>query len=321
MTVEQKKKTLSIGGFFRSYGIHIGLVLMILVTACASDIFLRPSNLINILRQVSINGILAVGMTLIIISGGIDLSVGSVIGLVGYTVTVTMQYGVLFALTAGLAVGGLFGLVNGLLITKIAIPPFVATLGTMVAGRAVVVVLTGGYPIIPVDNAVFQWIGAGYLGPLPAPVIICVLIFALFIWVMGRTKFGRYVYSVGSNEEASTFSGIKVERIRIAVYVISGLLFAISGMVLTSRLYSSGPLSGNGYETDAIAAAVIGGTSMMGGEGRLSRTVIGVLILGVLSNIFSLLGVAADYQGIFKGVIIIIAVGMDTYSKKRKGNV
>ncbi len=316
-----KKRKIHFFDFFRRYGIHIGLILMIVVTALASDVFLRPSNLINILRQVSINGILAVGMTMIIISGGIDLSVGSIIGVVGYTVATTMQYGFFPAILAGLCVGALFGLVNGLLITKIAIPPFVATLGTMVAGRAIVVVLTGGYPLIPVDDPIFQWIGAGYIGPIPVPVVICMLVFILFIWVMKHTKFGRYVYSVGSNEEASAFSGVKVERIRLMVYAISGILFAISGIVLTSRLYSSGPLSGNGYETDAIAAAVIGGTSMMGGEGRLSRTVIGVLILGVLSNIFNLLGVAADYQGIFKGIIIIFAVGMDTYSKKRKSKV
>ena len=308
------------GEFFRRYGIHIGLLVMVIITACASDVFLRPSNLINILRQVSINGILAVGMTMIIISGGIDLSVGSIIGVVGYVVATMMQYGFFPAMLCGIAAGAIFGLVNGFLITKIAIPPFVATLGTMVAGRAIVVVLTGGYPFIPVENALFKWIGAGYIGVIPVPVVICALAFIIFIWVMGRTKFGRYIYSVGSNEEASTFSGIKVDRIRMKVYVISGILFAISGIVLTARLYSTGPLSGDGYETDAIAAAVIGGTSMMGGEGKLSRTVIGVLIMGVLSNMFNLLGIAADYQGIFKGIIIIIAVGMDTYSKKKKGN-
>lgn len=316
----KKLRSFRLGDFFRKYGIHIGLIVMMAITACISDVFLRPSNLINILRQVSINGILAVGMTMIIISGGIDLSVGSIIGVVGYVVAIVMQYGFFPAILCGLAAGALFGLINGFLITKIAIPPFVATLGTMVAGRAVVVVLTGGYPFIPVDNALFQWLGAGYIGPIPVLVVICALCFAVFIWVMGRTKFGRYVYAVGSNEEASTFSGIKVDRIRMKVYVLSGILFAISGIVLTARLYSTGPLSGDGYETDAIAAAVIGGTSMMGGEGKLSRTVIGVLILGVLSNIFNLLGIDADYQGIFKGIIILIAVGMDTYSKKKKSN-
>lgn len=316
----KKLRSFRLGDFFRKCGIHIGLIVMMAITACISDVFLRPSNLINILRQVSINGILAVGMTMIIISGGIDLSVGSIIGVVGYVVAIMMQYGFFPAILCGLAAGALFGLINGFLITKIAIPPFVATLGTMVAGRAVVVVLTGGYPFIPVDNALFQWLGAGYIGPIPVLVVICALCFAVFIWVMGRTKFGRYVYAVGSNEEASTFSGIKVDRIRMKVYVLSGILFAISGIVLTARLYSTGPLSGDGYETDAIAAAVIGGTSMMGGEGKLSRTVIGVLILGVLSNIFNLLGIDADYQGIFKGIIILIAVGMDTYSKKKKSN-
>lgn len=312
------KNQWSVGSFFRTFGIHIGLAAMVIVTAMMSDVFLRPSNLINILRQVSINGILAVGMTMIIISGGIDLSVGSVIGVVGYVVAATLQYGLIPALLLGLAVGGLFGLINGFLVTKLAIPPFVATLGTMVAGRSVVVVMTGGYPMIPVENAVFKWIGAGYIGSIPVPIIICALAFAVFIWIMHKTKFGRYIYAIGSNAEASSYSGVKVDRIRLKVYATSGVLFAISGIVLTSRLYSTGPLSGQGYETDAIAAAVIGGTSMMGGEGKLSRTVIGVLILGVLSNLFNLLGVAADYQGIFKGLIIVIAVGLDTYSKKKK---
>lgn len=309
---------LSFTEFLRRYGIHVGLILMVVITASASDIFLSQNNLINILRQVAVNGILAVGMTMIIISGGIDLSVGSIVAVSGYMVASTMHFGIVPALGLGLLVGALFGLINGLLITKIGIPPFVATLGTMVAGRGIVVVLTKGYPITPAENATFKALGAGYVGPIPVPVIICVVIFVVFGWIMKRTKIGRYIYAIGSNEEAATFSGVKVDKIRIMVYTLSGILFAIAGIVLTSRLYSSGPLAGSGFEMDAIAAVIIGGTSMMGGEGALSRTVIGVLILGVLSNIFNLLGVPSDYQGILKGLIIVVAVGIDTYSRKNK---
>lgn len=315
--MEGMSKKINLAAFLRKYAIHIVLIVMVIGTSLVSDVFLRPSNLINILRQVSVNGILAVGMTIVIISGGIDLSIGSMIGLVGYVIAVTMQYGFLQAMLLGLLVGIVFGSINGFLVTKIAIPPFVATLGTQVVGRAVVVVLTGGYPLIPEQDALFKWIGTGYIAKIPIPVIICAITFAAFVWIMNCTRFGRYVYAVGSNEEASNYSGILVDRVRLKIYAIMGLLSAVAGIVLTSRLYASGPLSGEGYETDAIAAAVIGGTSMMGGEGQVSRTILGVLILGILSNIFNLLGVAADYQGIFKGIIIILAVGVDTYSKKK----
>ena len=311
-----ENKKISIADFLRKYGIYVVLVLLVVITPLFSDVFLRPANLINVLRQISINGILSVGMTMIIITAGIDLSVGACLGLVGHVVARTMEYGVVLALTLGLVTGVLFGLLNGLLITKVAIPPFIATLGTQVAGRSLVVVLTGGYPYVPVSNSFFRWIGAGYLGLFPIPVVICAILFTVFIWVINKTRFGRYIYAIGSNEEASQFSGVKVENIRLMVYGISGFLLAIGSIVLTSRLYSTGPLSGQGYETDAIAAAVIGGTSMMGGEGKLSRTIIGVLLLGVLSNVFNLLGIASDYQGIFKGLIILTAVGIDTYTKK-----
>lgn len=313
------KSVKKIGGdILKRYGIVLVLILMVGFTACMSEVFLKPSNLINILRQVSINGILAAGMTMVIISGGIDLSVGATMGIAGIVLARTIHHGIGVALCSAMLAGVLIGMVNGALITKIGIPPFVATLGTNIALRAVCVVLTGGYPIIPESNAGLSWMGAGDILGLPIPVIICTIVFSVFIFVMSNTRFGRYVYAVGSNEESSNYSGIKVFKTRITVYAIMGLLSATAGIVLVSRLNSTGPLTGNGYETDAIAAAVIGGTSMMGGEGRLSRTIIGVLILGVLSNLFNLLGVAADYQGIFEGAIIILAVGADTYSKMKK---
>ena len=316
--METKTQKFKIGDILKRYGIIIVLILMIVFTALKSEVFLRPSNLINILRQVSINGILAVGMTMVIISGGIDLSVGATMGIAGIVLARTIHLGIVPSIICALASGVVVGLLNGTLVTKIGIPPFVATLGTNIAFRAVCVVLTGGYPLIPEASAGLKWIGAGKVSGIPVPVIICSLAFAVFIFVMNKTRFGRYIYAVGSNEESSNYSGIKVPKTRITVYAIMGFLSALAGIVLVSRLYSTGPLTGNGYETDAIAAAVIGGTSMMGGEGRLARTIIGVLILGVLSNLFNLLGVAADYQGIFEGAIIILAVGADTYSKMKK---
>lgn len=305
----------------KKYGVHLGLVMMVVVTAAVSDVFLTPNNLINVFRQVSINGILAVGMTIIIIAGGIDLSVGSILGFVGYFLAITLHLGVIPAILIALAIGGFLGLINGLLITKLAIPPFIATLGTMVMHRGMLAVLTKGYPIVPVKNLYFKNIGSGYLGPIPIPIIIVVIIFVFFGWIMKNTKSGRYIYAVGSNEEASRCSGIKVDNVRLMVYVVAGVLYAVAAIILTSRLYSTGPLTGSGYELDAIAAPVIGGTSFMGGEGTIPNTGVGVLILGMLQNIFNLLGIRADYQGVFKGLIIIVAVGLDTSLKKIKGGL
>lgn len=308
----------SIKNVFRKYGIHIGLIFMVVITASISNVFLTPNNLINIFRQITINGILSVGMTMIIISGGIDLSVGSILGVVGYSLAMTMHFGFIPSILIALLVGGILGLINGLLVTKVSIPPFIATLGTMVMYRGVLAIFTQGYPIVPADNLVFKIIGGGYLGPIPVPVIITIVIFMLFGWIMKNTKIGRYIYAVGSNEEAARYSGIAAENIRLLVYTIAGVLYAIAAIILTSRLYSSGPLTGSGYELDAIAATVIGGASFTGGEGLMANTGIGVLILGVLSNIFNLLGIRADYQGVFKGLIIIIAVGLDSSLKKMR---
>jgi ribose/xylose/arabinose/galactoside ABC-type transport system permease subunit len=304
--------------FFRRYGIVVGFVLLFIVTSLLSNVFLTPTNLINVLRQVSINGILAVGMTLVIISAGIDLSVGSVLALAGAVAASFMVYGFAVGIGLGLAVGVTLGLLNGLMVTRLAIPPFVATLGMMAAARGMTLAYTGGRPIMPARDELFRAVGAGYVGPIPVPVIIAGLVFLLFHWILSDTRFGRYLIAVGSNEEASLLAGINVARVRLTVYVISGFCAGLAGIVLTSRLYSAGPLAGVAYELDAIAAAVIGGTSLMGGEGRISGTLIGVLIIGVLSNAFNLVGVPAHYQDIFKGFIIVAAVGIDTYSKRRR---
>lgn len=297
-------------------GLLLGFFALCLVTALLSRTFLTVTNIINILRQVSINGVLAVGMTLVIISGGIDLSVGSILAIVGAVVASMMVNGFVESIGLGIMLGAALGLVNGVVITRLRVPPFVATLGMMTIARGATLAFTRGYPIAPAKNSAFQYIGAGYLGPVPVPVIALLVVFLFFYWLLSDTRFGRHIYSVGSNSEASYLSGINIKRVWLIVYVISGLCSGIAAIVLTSRIYSAGPLAGNSYELDAIAAAVIGGSSLMGGVGNIPGTFIGVLILGVMNNSFNLLGIEAPYQQIFKGFIIILAVSLDMLSKR-----
>jgi len=312
------KNNRKVGNFVRKFGIVIGLLILSLTTSLLSKTFLTYPNLINILRQVSINGILAVGMTLVILSGGIDLSVGSVLAISGALVANFMEKGFLLAIVIALGIGSILGIINGSAITKLNIPPFIATLGMLTIGRGMTLAYTKGYPLIPADNRYFRFIGAGYLGPVPVPVIILVVTFIFFYILLSKTRFGLHIYAVGGNEEAAALSGVNVDNIRLLVYTISGLLSALAAIVLTSRLYSAGPRAGVAYELDAIAAAVIGGASLMGGEGSIFGTLIGVLIFGVISNSFNLLGVPAPYQEIFKGIIIMGAVGMDMYTKGKE---
>lgn len=317
--VQQLHKNLNVKyGRLRHVGVLLGFLVLCIVTAALSEAFLTTTNLINILRQVSINGILAAGLTLVIITGGIDLSVGSVLALTSAIAVNLIQYGFFPAVIVALLLGGILGAFTGLGVTKLNIPPFVATLGMMATARGLTLVYTGGYPLMPPRNTLFRFIGSGYVGPIPVPVIIACFVFLFFDWLLRNTRFGRYIYAVGSNDEAANLSGVNVDKTRLVVYVISGLCAALAGLVLTARLYSAGPRAGEGYELDAIASVVIGGASLMGGEGRMIGTVIGVLIIGVLSNSFNLLGVPAPYQDVFKGLIIVASVAIDTYSKKRR---
>lgn len=281
--------------------------------------FLTLENMSNVLRQVSVYAILAVGETFVILTGGIDLSVGSVLALCGaVSAGLASSHPLMLALLAGILLGALIGAVQGTIIAKGNVPPFVATLGTMAIARSLTLVYTKGALISPLPQS-FQYLGSGHLihPLLSIPVLITLLIYILAHIVLSRTTFGRRVYAIGGNEEASRLSGVPVSRYKIYIYVISGLTAGLGGLVMTARLNCAHPQAGLGYELDAIAAVVIGGTSLMGGEGGVGGTLIGALIMGVLNNGLNLLEVNPFWQQTVVGSLIIIAVLLDRLRRRR----
>ena len=303
-------------------GILIGLLAMGTVLSVLSPAFLTSENMLNVLRQVSTNANLAFGMTFAIIIGGIDLSVGSVLAISG-----TIAAGLIannglpvwVAVLGGLAAGGLIGFLNGFIIARTGIAPFIVTLATMQIARGLAYVYTEGMPIRAfVDD--FNVIGNGYLGPIPLPVIYTAVMFAALLFMLNRTKFGRYVYALGGNRTASIYSGININRVQILVYTIIGLLSALSGVVLSARMYSGQPTVGNGFELDAIAAVVLGGTSFSGGIGTLGGTLLGVFVIGFLNNGLNLLNINSFWQLVVKGLVILLAVYIDIMKKQGKSS-
>ena len=294
---------------------RFSLVIVFLILALGltllSKRFLTISNIINILRQSTINGIVSVGMTMVTLTAGIDLSVGSVLGLTVVVTADLLKAGVPVGLAVGtgLGLGALLGLINGLLIARIKIPPFIATLGMMSRVRGFALTFTQGKPITGLPDA-FRAIGTGALGPIPMPIIIAGLVFLGCYLLLKRTRFGEYIYALGNNKVAACFSGIAVNRYVALVYVISGMLSALGGMILVARLDSAQPVIGQGYEFDAIAAVVVGGTSFTGGEGSLGGTLLGVLIIAVINNGLNLLNVSSFYEKVVKGVVIALALLM-----------
>lgn len=292
---------------------QLGLLLSFLVLCLAlslmSDRFLTVDNIINVLRQATINGIIAVGMTFVILTAGIDLSVGAILAL-ATVVTADLLLGgqpVPVAVGAGLSLGAAMGLVNGLVITRGRVPPFVATLGMMTVARGLALTYTEGRPLTGLPPA-FRWIGTGTLGPVPVPVIIAALTFLAGIILLNRTRIGTYIYALGNNPLAARFAGIHVGRYLTLVYMLSGLLSALAGMILVARLNSAQPTAGVTYEFDAIAAVVVGGTSFAGGEGSLLGTLLGVLVIAVLNNGLNLLNVSSFYQPVVTGMVIALAL-------------
>jgi len=295
------------------YGVLIALVLLVVIISLLNPSFLKIDNIMNLLRQTSINVILAIGMTYVILSRGIDLSVGSILAFSGIITAsfVGVESGNMFlGITLGIGAGVLLGLINGLVIAKFKVTPFIATLGMMAIARGLTFIYSDGQPISNLDNS-FLFIGAGQIMGIPVPVWITILIFIIFSILLYKTTFGRHVYAVGGSETAAKVSGIKVDRTLIYVYSIMGLLAGIAGVILTSRVSSGLPQAGTAYELDAIAAVVIGGTSLMGGRGRLWGTLVGAVIIGVLNNGLDLLGVSSYWQQVVKGSIIILAVMLD----------
>jgi ribose transport system permease protein len=303
----------------RRFGTVIGLAVLCAVLWALTPHFLTVSNLLNVVQQTSINAIVAVGMTFVIISGGIDLSVGSIVALSGVALGALLQGGqpLPVALSAALAVGIGCGLLNGALVSVGGLPPFIATLGMMSVARGAALVFTEGRPVSGFDEG-FRSLATGSIGFIPAPVVVMIVVYVVAHLVLTRTTFGRYVYAIGGNEEATRLSGVAVRFHKTAIYGVSGLMSAVAAIVLTARLNSAQPIAGMMYELDAIAATVIGGTSLMGGEGTLAGTLVGALIMGVLRNGLNLLGVSSFLQQIVIGGVIVGAVLVDTVLKRHR---
>ncbi|MFN3016938.1 ribose ABC transporter permease [Vibrio coralliilyticus] len=298
----------------------IALIFLIVVVSFLNPNFFTVDNILNILRQTSVNAIIAVGMTLVILTAGIDLSVGSVLALCGAFAAslIALEVPVLVAVPTALFAGAALGAISGIIIAKGKVQAFIATLVTMTLLRGVTMVYTDGRPISTgfTDTAdAFAWFGTGYALGIPVPVWLMVIVFAAAWFLLNHTRFGRYVYALGGNESATRLSGINVDRVKIGVYAICGLLSALAGIIITSRLSSAQPTAGMGYELDAIAAVVLGGTSLMGGKGRIMGTLIGALIIGFLNNALNLLDVSSYYQMIAKAVVILLAVLVDNKNK------
>lgn len=307
--------------FWEKTGIFWALILLIIIMAISQPAFLTKPNLINILKQASITGILAVGMTLVLITGGIDLGVGSVLAVAcmaaAFCTTSNQNWPVSIAFLAGIAVGALFGLLNGIGVAYIGFAPFIVTMATLSAARGIALVSTNNRPIFNLSREFINVSNTLYFG-LPSLIYYFIGIAILAYILTRKTVFGKWIYAVGGNETATRLSGINVRLVKLIVYTLMGALSGLTGVLMASRITSGNPTIGAGYETDAIAACVIGGISMSGGSGSIIGTVLGVLILGVISNGFDILGISSNYQMIMKGVVILLAVFIDIRARARK---
>jgi len=294
-------------------------VILFIAFSLANPRFLSSSNLFTIARQVSMLGIASIGMTFVILISGIDLSTGSIItfvNIVAAFLMVNMGFGMAAAVIVSLLLSTLVGLLNGCLISTIGIPAIIATFATQIVFEGASYLLSGGTPIYGFDER-FKIIGQGYLGPVPVPVIIMIVCFAVGSFILNKSYFGRYFYAVGGNEEASKLSGIRVGRTKYLVYALSGLFAGLAGIVMLSRTNSAQPTAGLGYEFDVITCVVLGGVSISGGFGKMSNVIAGVLIIGILTNGMVLLNVSTYMQMIVKGIVLVLAVGFDSLQKKR----
>ena len=317
LQTNRAKGKLNMKELWNQYSTIVILVLMSVVLSVLTPNFLEVNNLLNVLKQISIIAILAAGMTFVILTGGIDLSVGSTVALSGVISVMLSQQGAnaIVAMAAGVAVGVAAGFVNGYLTAKVKLPAFIVTLGSFTYIRGLAYVISAGYPIVLTDP-LFKFFGAGGIVGIPTPIFIMAFIYVITFFVLKYTMFGRHVYAIGGNEEAASLTGIKVGATLIKVYVISGLLSGLAGVVLAGRLYSGQPTAGVGFELDAIAAVILGGTSFTGGVGKIQGTIIGALIMGVLSNGLTLLDVSYYWQLVIKGAVIILAVLLDRLRSK-----
>lgn len=313
--MERRKEYL--GKVLSKYGVLLAFIIICLIAGFLSPVFFTKTNILNVLRQVSINGLLALGMTFIVLTGGIDLSVGSVVALCSVVVAGLIRGGMNIALAIMIVIfiGVLFGFISGFSVAQWGLPPFAVTLAIMTIARGVTYVYTDGKPISDLPQS-FLYIGKENFFGVPIPVIILLISFLISYIILYKMSIGKYIYAVGGNEKAALVVGIRVKFIKIFVYAFSGITCAISGVILTARVSAGLPQSGTSYELDAIAAVVIGGTSLSGGRGSLFGTFIGILILGVVNNALDLLNVSSFYQQIVKGLVIFAAIMLDMNRKK-----
>jgi ribose transport system permease protein len=303
------------GRDFKEYVLFFFFLLLCVFFSIFARGFLRPNNLLNVARQVSIIGIVSVGMTIVILTGGIDLSVGAIVGVAATGAAymmINLKMPILLSSIIGILLGGAIGLLNGVMIAKFNIPPLITTLATMTSFRGVAYIITKGIPIYGFDDS-FAVLGQGYVGPIPIPVLIMLAVFLLGFIILGKTRFGRHVYGIGGNEEAARLAGLDIRKIKLMVFSISGLLAGFAGIVLLSRLMTGAPTLGTGFEMDVITAVVLGGVSIAGGEGKLRG-----VIIGVLSNGMIIMSLDENYQWLVRGFVLALAVGFDRNSKRSR---
>lgn len=309
----EARQRLTLRQLIRSGAVNV-LILIVLavVVSILSDRFYQPGNLANVLRQISLVAIVGAAVTLVMVAGGLDLSVGGVLALAGVVSALLAAAGVplVVAFVAGIVAGGIVGALNGVLVVWLRINPVIATLGTLYMSRGVANLLTDGVPVHQVPSG-YSALGAGFLGPIPNPVVIMAIVVGALAIVGRSTILGRHAVAIGSNQEAARLSGIAVDRIRITLYILVGLAAGLAGIILSSRLNSGQPTAGAGFEFDVIVAAVLGGTSLAGGEGSVLKTLVGALIIGVLGNGLNLLGVGIFWQTVVQGAVLVVAVAVD----------
>ena len=299
---------------FKNFGATIALIILVVVIGTISPQFRTVNNIFSLLRQSSVNGLIALGMTFVILTGGIDLSVGAVLALSTVFAASMISAGVPVpvAVLISLIIGTVLGLISGFLVSKGRLQPFIATLVTMTIYRGITMIYTNGKPISNLGNSEFlRFIGRGEFLGIPVPVWILLVTFLIFFFLLKKTVLGRKIYAVGSNQKAAAIAGVNINKIKLFVYSVSGFMSALAGIILLSRLGSAQPVLGIGYELDAIAAVALGGTSLSGGRGKFYGTLIGVLIIAVLNNGLNILGVSSYYQDVAKGIVILIAVLSD----------
>ena len=312
-----EKKSFDLKNFVMKYIMYIFLVLMCIVLAIASDKFLLPTNLMTIVKQISIQSIVAIGMTMIIITGNIDLSVGSVVAFCSVVGAMLMSKGVpmVLAIIVAILAVAVIGFITGGVTAKLKLHSFLVTLALMQAVRGLAQTMTNGRPVSGLPDA-FGKIASASIGPVPLLVIYMIVLYVIFIYVMKYTAFGRSIYAVGGNQESARLSGINVEKVKTMVFLLSGMLCGVAGVLLASKVRSGDPTCAEAWEMDTIAGAIIGGTNMMGGEGKLGGTIIGLLFVGILANGMVLLGVSAYMQDVIKGLVIFLAVIINSIQKR-----